>query len=37
MQHFQVKPDDLIFDDVPVVEYLSFMVIMKKADVHTSA
>jgi len=37
MQHFKVKPDDLIFDDLPLVEYLSFMVVMREADVHLYA
>ena len=34
MQHFKVKAEDLIFDDIPIVEYLSFMAAMKKATVH---
>lgn len=33
MQHFKVKPEELIFDDLPMVEYLTFMNIMKDADV----
>jgi tRNA 2-thiouridine synthesizing protein A len=37
MQHFKVKADDLILDDIPVVEYLSFMVAMKDATVHIYA
>jgi predicted peroxiredoxin/TusA-related sulfurtransferase len=37
MQHFKVKTDDLIFDDIPVVEYLSFMAAMKNATVHIYA
>lgn len=34
MQHFKVSPTDLIFDDLPQVEYLSFMAVMRGADVH---
>jgi predicted peroxiredoxin len=34
MQHFKVKPEDLIFQDLPVIEYLTFMPIMEEADVH---
>jgi predicted peroxiredoxin len=34
MQHFKVKPDDLIFDDIPVVEYLSFIATMNNATIH---
>jgi len=37
MQHFRVKSDALIFDDLPLVEYVSFMPIMKEADVHICA
>jgi len=37
MQHFRVKSDALIFDDLPLVEYLSFMSVMKNADVHIYA
>jgi TusA-related sulfurtransferase/predicted peroxiredoxin len=37
MRHFKVKAEDLVFDDLPVVEYLTFMAIMKKADVHIYA
>ncbi len=32
MQRFKVDRDDLIFDDVPLVEYLTFMAIMDEAD-----
>jgi TusA-related sulfurtransferase/predicted peroxiredoxin len=32
MQHFNVKPDDLIFTDLPVVEYFSFIPIMANAQ-----
>ncbi len=34
MEHFGVKRSALIFDDVTVSEYLAFMEIMKKADIH---
>ncbi len=34
MQHFKVKRDDLVFDDFPIVEYLTFMSIMEEADIH---
>jgi predicted peroxiredoxin/TusA-related sulfurtransferase len=34
MQHFKVSREDLIFDGLPLVEYLSFMAVMKEADVH---
>ena len=37
MQHFKVKRSDLIFDDVPLVEYFSFMAVMKDADIHIYA
>jgi predicted peroxiredoxin/TusA-related sulfurtransferase len=37
MQHFKVKPENLIFDDIPIVEYLSFMPAMKNATVHIYA
>jgi predicted peroxiredoxin len=37
MQHFKVKRDDLIFDDVAVVEYLTFMAVMQQTDVHIYA
>jgi len=37
MQHFRVKSDALIFDDLPLVEYFSFMSVMKEADVHIYA
>lgn len=33
MQHFKVKPEELIFDDLPIVEYLTFMNVMKDADI----
>lgn len=34
MQHFKVAKDDLIFDDVAVVAYFTFMAIMERADIH---
>jgi predicted peroxiredoxin/TusA-related sulfurtransferase len=34
MQHFKVKAEDLIFDDLPVVEYLTFVAVMREADIH---
>jgi hypothetical protein len=34
MQHFKVKAEDLIFDNVPVVEYLTFIAAMKNATIH---
>jgi predicted peroxiredoxin/TusA-related sulfurtransferase len=33
MQHFKVKPEELIFGDLPIVEYLTFMNVMKDADI----
>lgn len=34
MDHFKVSREDLIFDDLPLVEYLTFMSVMEQADVH---
>lgn len=34
LEHFKVSRDELVFDDLPLVEYLSFMALMKDADVH---
>lgn len=34
MQAFKVSRDDLIFDDLEIVEYLTFMSIMESADIH---
>jgi predicted peroxiredoxin/TusA-related sulfurtransferase len=34
MEHFGVRKDDLIFDDVIVSAYLTFMEVMDKADIH---
>ena len=33
MEPFKVSPGDLIFDDLPIVEYLTFMAIMEEADI----
>ncbi len=33
MDHFKVAKEDLVFDDLPVVEYLTFMKVMEDADV----
>jgi predicted peroxiredoxin/TusA-related sulfurtransferase len=34
MEHFGVEKDDLMFDDVIVSEYLTFLEVMDKADIH---
>jgi predicted peroxiredoxin/TusA-related sulfurtransferase len=34
MDHFKVAREDLIFDDLPLVEYLTFMSVMEQADIH---
>ena len=34
MDHFKVSEDDLIFEDLPLVEYLTFMAVMEGADIH---
>ena len=34
MQVFKVEKDELIFDNVIIAEYLTFMEIMKNADIH---
>jgi TusA-related sulfurtransferase/predicted peroxiredoxin len=34
MDHFKVSESDLIFDDLPLVEYLTFMAAMERADIH---
>ncbi len=34
MQHFKVQASDLAFDNVTVAEYLTFLEVMTKADVH---
>ena len=33
MEPFKVSREDLIFDDLPIVEYLTFMAIMEEADI----
>jgi predicted peroxiredoxin/TusA-related sulfurtransferase len=33
MDHFGVAKEDLAFDDVPIVEYLTFMSVMKASDI----
>lgn len=33
MQPFKVKKEDLIFDDLPIVEYMTFVAVMKEADI----
>ena len=33
MEHFKVDPEKLIFDDLPIVEYLTFMSVMEGADI----
>lgn len=34
MDHFKVRQGELIFPDIAIVEYLSFMSVMKDADIH---
>jgi len=34
LQPFKVEPEQLIFDDLPIVEYLTFMAVMEAADIH---
>ncbi len=34
MEHFKVRKEDLIFDDLPIVAYLTFMTVMDEADIH---
>jgi predicted peroxiredoxin/TusA-related sulfurtransferase len=33
LDHFKVKSEDFIFDDIPIVEYLTFMAVMASADI----
>ena len=33
MEHFKVAPDELVYDDLPMVEYLTFMEVMAQSDV----
>jgi len=37
LQHFGVDPERIVFDDVIVCEYLTFMEVMQQADVQLSA
>ena len=37
MEHFKVRPEDLVFDDLSIVEYLTFTAVMEKADIHLYA
>ena len=32
--HFEVAREDFIFDDLPIVEYLTFMSVTERADIH---
>lgn len=34
MQHFKVRKDELLFDDVIIAEYLTYLEVMDKADIH---
>lgn len=34
MEHFNVAKDELLFEDLPIVEYLTFMRVMEQADIH---
>ena len=34
MDHFKVAKETLIFDDLPLIEYLTFMTVMEDADIH---
>ena len=34
LERFRVSPEDLLFDDLPLVEYLTFMKVMSQADIH---
>ncbi len=34
MDHFNVSREDLIFDDLPLVEYLTFAAVMEESDIH---
>lgn len=34
MEHFKVPKDDLIFEDLPIIEYLSFMAKMEETDIN---
>jgi hypothetical protein len=32
MQHFKVRKEDLIFDELPLIEYFTFMTVMDQAE-----
>lgn len=34
LEHFKVSKENLIFDDLPAVAYLTFVAVMEQADVH---
>ncbi len=34
MDRFKVRKEDLIFDDLPIVAYMTFMAVMDEADIH---
>jgi predicted peroxiredoxin len=34
MEHFRVREEDLIFTDLAIVEYLTFMEVMAGSDIH---
>lgn len=37
MEHFRVSKDDLVYDGVTVAEYLTFMEVMERAEIHMFA
>lgn len=37
MEHFKVAKGDLVFDDLPLVEYFTFMAVMEQSDIHIYA
>ena len=34
MEHFRVREEDLIFTNLAIVEYLTFMEVMAGSDIH---
>ena len=34
MDHFKVRKDELIFPDVRIAAYLTFMTVMAESDIH---
>ena len=34
MEHFRMRKEDLIFTDLPIVEYLTFTEVMAGSDIH---